>query len=598
MTHLVPLKSAKLLFLTLFFIQSQLFAVSELRDKLRLPDNTLSEDIQGVDYDRITSPDGFSSLSDLASSQMTLRSSGPDGQTSIPAIDGGLSQHTRAAINGHVIRFSQMDSADLSLFPVELSTAVELYSGNLVPSGVDASGGVINFQLPSALLIHPSLAIALTSLFGVKLKTLLPLQEGNFESVAGLSLTFSGNRFDYINSAHTIQASDNLDYGKLSALYTVKWKQFSTSTFITFKNGGTGSYYAGKARQDDFLFSSSLKYQVQKLFFNLFYDFWNNHYTNSFSHTDDTHQNHHAGIGISTRFTFGQIRILSKNKLDAAWLISSKIGNHQDFSLTSILSPSLQFGFFSLSFPQNINLHSEGKFNWIPGASLLVHPKTWNIRYLANFGRLHRRPTMNDLYWPRDSFSSGNPDLHSENGWSHQSAIILTLFPFLFKINYRHNAYTEMILWSPDAFGIWSPKNTGRITSDIIRTSAIASGFLGLWWWQSSVEFSYNYTVNQNPSSIYFGKRVIYIPLYKTAIHFQVSYRKDFRLNITLNQNSERYTTEANTVWLPAYINLNISVEWQGFQVLARNLTDSVITENKGYPLPGRNLELGYTYQW
>ncbi|CAM2914822.1 TonB-dependent receptor domain-containing protein [Vibrio rarus] len=97
---------------------------------------------------------------------------------------------------------------------------------------------------------------------------------------------------------------------------------------------------------------------------------------------------------------------------------------------------------------------------------------TWNLAAGVNIfdvvtaslshGTAYRAPTFNDLYWPADPYSSGNPNLKPETSESTE----FTLQGFqtwsswnisLYKTNIK-----DMIAWAPSASGLWQPTNIDK----------------------------------------------------------------------------------------------------------------------------------------
>ncbi|MDD5595300.1 MAG: TonB-dependent receptor [Candidatus Omnitrophica bacterium] len=76
--------------------------------------------------------------------------------------------------------------------------------------------------------------------------------------------------------------------------------------------------------------------------------------------------------------------------------------------------------------------------------------------------RSFRAPTFNDLYWPNDGFSMGNPNLKPEKGATAELGYETRLNKyFSADLTYYRSNYNELINWVPDAANVWSPKNIG-----------------------------------------------------------------------------------------------------------------------------------------
>ncbi|GAD80096.1 TonB-dependent receptor domain-containing protein [Vibrio ezurae] len=100
---------------------------------------------------------------------------------------------------------------------------------------------------------------------------------------------------------------------------------------------------------------------------------------------------------------------------------------------------------------------------------------TWNLAAGVNIGdslvasvshgTAYRAPTFNDMYWPEDAFSKGNPDLNPEKSESTE----LSLQGFHSWASWTISAYQtnikDMIEWAPDLSdpqGKWQPSNVSK----------------------------------------------------------------------------------------------------------------------------------------
>ncbi|MFA7684556.1 MAG: TonB-dependent receptor [Syntrophales bacterium] len=96
----------------------------------------------------------------------------------------------------------------------------------------------------------------------------------------------------------------------------------------------------------------------------------------------------------------------------------------------------------------------------LPFFGLIVNP--WpNTALKINHGKHFLAPTPNDLYWPEDPYTKGNPDLKPETGWHsditlEQSSLNDKIFATL---SYFHWDVNDKIQWEPDSQGIFSPVN-------------------------------------------------------------------------------------------------------------------------------------------
>ncbi len=94
------------------------------------------------------------------------------------------------------------------------------------------------------------------------------------------------------------------------------------------------------------------------------------------------------------------------------------------------------------------------------GGSLRIARKVLVFPVLLAFQAYVSRkaPTLDDLFWPRTAFAEGNPDLRSEQNWGGEGVLMLSSLE-LRAFARRANG---LILWAPEAGGVWKPRNAGR----------------------------------------------------------------------------------------------------------------------------------------
>lgn len=216
---------------------------------------------------------------------------------------------------------------------------------------------------------------------------------------------------------------------------------------------------------------------------------------------------------------------------------------------------------------------------------------TSSISYLMNF------PGFNDLYWPEDGFSRGNPDLKPEDGLKWQTALLGIYFPFYMNLNYSENYINNNILWKLNIDNKWMPENIGYILSRTGNVSLNYEDYINYFYIKGTVSFSINYSINNDKNSIYYQKRIIYTPLFKTAASILIKYLKNYEIEIGFRNVSERYTTEPNTVWLPPYYLFNISLRIYFVFLSIDNLMDYQYEEVEGYPQMGRYIKGGVYFE-
>jgi iron complex outermembrane receptor protein len=115
-------------------------------------------------------------------------------------------------------------------------------------------------------------------------------------------------------------------------------------------------------------------------------------------------------------------------------------------------------------------------------------------------GKHFLAPTLNDLYWPADPYTKGNPDLKPENGWHTDVTLEQSLLndKLFMTISYFRWNVDDKIQWEPDSQGVWSPINLAGYKADGIEAGIKIGSFYDL-----SLALSYTYTNAEEENRAY-----------------------------------------------------------------------------------------------
>ena len=221
-----------------------------------------------------------------------------------------------------------------------------------------------------------------------------------------------------------------------------------------------------------------------------------------------------------------------------------------------------------------------------------------NTRYAlkGNIGKSYRVPTFNDLYWPADEYTAGNPDLVPETGTNFDVGMILSQYEnrlFQAEVTYFRNDIEDLIAWQPGTDFIWRPTNVGQA-----NIAGIESGLLFRLPSEvvhASIYFTKMRATDETPGSATKGKRLIYRPENKWDFLFGTKLGP-VSANVSYRVVSKSYITEDNSASLDGYqllgANIGTEVAFSGLRLNLRlqglNLLDKMIFLSDGYPLPGR----------
>lgn len=228
-------------------------------------------------------------------------------------------------------------------------------------------------------------------------------------------------------------------------------------------------------------------------------------------------------------------------------------------------------------------------------------PKLGFVFYLGknfilknNYYRTFKLPSLNDLYWTKDSFAEGNPDLKPEDGFGGD--IILSYYKE--KILYAEtsiyiNYIKDAILWQKSG-KLWRPFNLGKafyfgldceVKSDFSKYVELKGLYSLLITYALNDEFTFES-----------DKRMPYCPIHSFGFGITFNWKKG-NLNMTGNFKSERFTAVENVTKLDPYftldINFNQTIKIVTIFASIKNAFNFLYYLQEGYPMSGGSVIIG-----
>lgn len=239
--------------------------------------------------------------------------------------------------------------------------------------------------------------------------------------------------------------------------------------------------------------------------------------------------------------------------------------------------------------------------------AILTRLRNGHLALRGNVGRSFRAPTFNDLYWPEDAFTVGNPRLRPERTNEVEvggSANVPFRGRVYGEVSWFRRWARDLIVWGMDpATFKWSPANVSkaRITGQEVK----------LRWEEASgralVELVYSHLTAENTGEEpgVQGKRLIYRPEHTASLRAGLDGRWWYVNAMALYVGS-LYTDEANTKQLPGHtiVDANTGLRWSGLgfnwtlRLSMDNLFDTQYQLADGYPMPGRLWRVGVGVGW
>lgn len=572
-----------------------------------------------------------------------VKSYGAVGSMQSISLRGSTDSQVLILIDGQRLNDAQSGSVDLSTISLDVVEKIEVVKGgHAALYGSDAVGGVVNIITKS--MTHKNRfdysAAGTIGSFATRLYD-LSIGQGlnNFDYFISYNKTQTDGDFDYTdnngNKNKMVNADTKADnfFAKMGYLFSNSSKLSLFSKYRFSNNGSPGSidYPNASARNKVGNWHTSISYDGLKfgssvLNFNA-YSYFNNHrYINPESwmgHENFYYKSRALGFTMLGFTDLSQIGLFSygyefrQDKLETEYKINnaltSFIGNQQRNVHSLFLQDDFAYyfdHFWKVTLVPAVRLDNYPENNvgsqLTPKVGFTVgYEGSWRGSFRGNIGRVFRAPNYNDLYWPEDSWTKGNPDLKPERGITYDLGFIIQfkgMGSWNVEATYFVSNLKDLILWAPGDSTQdykWLPLNVASATTTGLESKINWRGLDNILRLQ--LTHTYMSAKDDGGDSPTKNKYLIYRPKSKLDFLVNINY-KIVSLNLIYNYVGKRFHDAENTIELGSYslINTNVSVrpELFGINWLIRfevnNLADKQIVVTKGSPVPGR--EIRFTF--
>jgi vitamin B12 transporter len=225
--------------------------------------------------------------------------------------------------------------------------------------------------------------------------------------------------------------------------------------------------------------------------------------------------------------------------------------------------------------------------------------RTQGLALKANAGALTRTPSFDDLFFPVTGLAAGNPGLRPENSTSWDIGFIHHPGPFSFGATGFLQEITDLIQWTPDFAGVWRPRNIAKASLRGLELEAHLTPLALAPFLQFGFDASHTFleAIDRSGQPNVDGMRLVYRPGEKSSLGGTFILWGDLQLSYRSRFVGFRYTTQANTAFIPGFFTHQVGVKaqlFQGFDIAATvyNLADANYYDVNDYPMPGRQWEI------
>jgi outer membrane cobalamin receptor len=574
---------------------------------------------------------------------------GTAGSVKSVRIRGSASAQVLVLVDGVRMNDSQQGATDLSLLPVEMIERIEVVRGGTSALyGADALGGVVNIitksRADASLTLTlangsyiPHEAVEVTDGFPELTETPVAADWLDLVDTQRISLQASGKAgsVDLLVTGSFTRAANGFVWD--DAQYVDDWRKqvnagllggdvFASLTApaadgrLGFKGQiscssmgapGSLSWPSTDSAQQRTAFQGQLFYENPQLTpalsleVRLFYKLTSLAYQDpdAFPPADDVHTLHSIGIDLQQQASVVDFLQLVYGVSALADLAeSTMIGSRQRFAGGAFLEAPLYIGEMLTLTPvirYDLYLDFPGSLTWKLAAVLRLSD---SLSLKAGGGKSYRAPTLNDLYWPTDLWSEGNPDLIPETGYSGELGLSLKTDQLEANASVFMRNVQNGIEWQdqdPDPIAYFGkPVNVGEA---LFPGAEVGVDFQPVSGLHLSGSYTFLYSlVLEGAGTTYTvadDKRAIYSPVHTADAAMRWGNGKT-RIGADVRFTAPRFTDEKNTNSLPAYLVVNVEARQRLTPNLAvslsiKNLLNTVYQTVGGYIMPPLSIWLG-----
>ena len=531
---------------------------------------------------------------------------------------GANTEQTLILLDGVRLNSAQDNLFDLTTLPLTLAQRVEVVRGNSSALyGANSIGGLVDVITPEP----DRFGVKATAGIGSFGKRYLTASHSNWSAplgyVVAASLNRTGDSFSYRDTSDSVHERVNSDINSQDVMAKGVFVQGPhrvslLGEYNVTRRGEPGptSWPADSARMDDYRGIAHLSYDLQeadnaRLESRLYHHQSWRHYWNpdTLSWVNDTHVTTVSGAMLKQ--TVHVVRW--------ATAIAGLEGGREQFQSSAIGTPLRWTGTGWAEARlrwRSFDIVPMARFDWLSDArrrpdsvtarsnTRVVSPKLtlgysgpgWLDLY-ASAGRSFRAPTFNELYWPEDPWTKGNPQLKPEWATSVDLGATARYGSYLSgRLGLWYSFLTDLIQWQPDSAYVYKPVN--------LDTATITGGEAELNLASSHAGVAGNATWMLARSH---GMDLIYRPRLSFAVSPWAGWGPT-QLTCDVRYTGQRYTTPdtlpANsTNSLPSLLLLDVGLTvtptfgrlGTALRGGVRNLFDRQYEVMKGYPIAGRN---------
>ena len=552
------------------------------------------------------------------------------------SLRGSTDSQVLVLLDGQRLNNSQNASVDFSTIPVEFVDKIEIVKGgHSAFYGTNAVGGVINIISKSSP-VDQKISAGIKSGVGSwnsQFHTVnMSQQIGKFNYFAVLNTLRSNGKYSYRNNEGNKQDRENNDIEKNEVFVKANYLVTEKSQLHFFTS--YGKWDRGLPGPISFPSTTQRLKETRKMYnvgyenatfdswqfkANVYYHWSNQNYRDSspYAAEDTEHKNEAIGFNFQNRYMLNNWLQISYGYDFRQDKLASTKYNKRSRDIQGIyfigevktsvpVVPVFNKIIFVPAFRYDKYTDFDGQVSPKLGV-VITHSSDASLSLRGNVGSSFRAPTFNDLFWPVDTWSVGNPDLKPEKGLNYDLGLLaefnqgtwLTNLEFSYFVNDIEN----LNMWKEVSPWFWQPQNIDKSLTrgtEVQFKFSFLENLLNLRAAHTYLDAKYH-----NDDSPLFGNYLEYRPKHKVDIGIGVDYTFA-NMNIIYRHLDKSFKDENNIQMIPPSnlfdANITINHKLANVNVVAKfdiiNIFDKQFVTFGDQPIPGRQLRFSLGVQY
>lgn len=521
-----------------------------------------------------------------------------NGMVSSPSVRGTTASQTAVIWNGININSNLTGQTDFNTINTYDFNSIQLkYGGGSVVYGSGAIGGSIhlNNEMSFKKHIRQFLKLSYGSFATANTNYKFSFSNQKFSSQFSVSYNKSKNDYEFVglNKNNKNGEYENLSFNsalgyKLTSKWTVK---YFNSIYNGNRNFSGTISSVGNSKYEDYNIRNLLEFKQNTSVFES--NFKAYHLSESFKYFENKKTEIFSTAKVQTSlFRYeGLLKAIAKLQFKPIVEFQYLEGNGENIgknarkntSVSSLITYNLLKNIlFEGSLRKEFNSVFESPILYSIGTKADVS-EWYNVK--LNYSKNYRVPTFNDLYW----YAGGNVNLKAETVQQYEITNEFQYKAFQFQVAGYYNDFQNLLKWSPNESGNWTPENVENVKSYGAEFSLNFKQNFKAFQIESTTNYSYTKSVDEKTQ-----KQLIYVPYHKFTSNWNFNYHR-VSFNYQMVFNGAVFTSSDNSFFLKEHTVSNVSLYYLfGKQkniilsVSANNVENRYYENLPSRPMPGR----------